>query len=310
MTLRNRLAWVDSRAAAGAPSGFGKGIDPCHLRLSEQDAVHVSLAGDWAGIARSFHALGDVFASTLNEAAILTQAGRFPPLQLCPGGRFATNGCGGLGFDFGEWRRLWATRRTTAGGVCRSLAVVGHDDTAAHQIVLAASADEARFAQFARRFQGTPERRSRQDDRPCAARPCAGYHERFQRHKREFVEAPDSGARRLDATALVALFEAALAARLRLSTTIVSAPAIQSSLWTPDTLERREGQITVTAPSTQLRLQPVKVAEIWAVPLPAETGGGAAVELYDAQDRLLLGVAAAPGHKRAAGAILSSLPVL
>jgi putative heme degradation protein len=310
MTLRNRFAWVDSRAAAGAPSGFGKGIDPCHLRLSEQGAVHVSLSGDWAGIAQCFQAWGEVFASTLNEAAILTQAGRFPPLQLCPGGRFATNGRGGLGFDFGEWRRLWVTRRTKAEGVCRSLAIVGHDDTAAHQIVLAAGADDARFAHFARRFQGTPETRRRQDDRSRGGRQCAGYHERFQRRKREFVEAPDSGARRLDATALVVLFEAALAARLRLSTTIVSAPAIQSSLWTPDALERREGQITVAAPSTQLRLQPAKVAEIWTVPLPAETGGGAAVELYDAHDRLLLGVAAAPGQERAGASILSSLPVL
>jgi putative heme degradation protein len=308
MTLKNRLAWVGERTPDDAGSvGFGKGIEPRNLRLCPPGAAHVSLAGDWVGMARGLHDLGDVLATTLNPAAILTQAGRFPPLRICPGGRFAMNEGGGLGFDFGEWRRLWATRRGTSGGVCRSLAIVGQDNTAAHQIVLAAGADEESLARFARRFQGTPETRRRWPVR--GGHHCAGYHERFQCRKWEFVEARDSGARRLGANALVALFEAALAARLRLSATIVSAPVIQSSLWTPDLLERSENQIAMSGPGTQLRLQPAKVAETWAVPLPAESGGGAAVELYDARDRLLLGVSAARGQEEAWQSILSNLPV-
>jgi putative heme degradation protein len=306
MTLKNRLAWIDGRTLDGATAaGFGKGIAPRNLRLCQHGAAHVSLAGNWAGLARGLHDLGDVFATTLNQAAILTQAGRFPQFDFCPGGRFAMNGCGGLGFDFGEWRRLWATRRKTAEGVCHSLAIVGHDNSAAHQILLADTADDEMFARLARRFQGVPETR-RWPIRNQHV--CAGYHERFQCRKWEFLEARGSGAWALDTSAAAWLFEAALEERIRLSTTIVSAPVIQSSLWTPTAIARTEDQIVVTASSTQLRLQPANIVEAWAVPLPAESGGGVAVEFYDAHDRLLLGVSAAPGQENAWNTVLSRLP--
>ena len=307
MTLHNRLNWIGGATRKSADgSSFGKGIEPRNLRLCEHGAAHVSLAGDWSGMAQGLHELGDVVASTLNDAAILTQRGRFPRFDLCPCGRFAVNGLGGLGFDFAEWRRLWATRRTTAGGVCHSLAIVGHDNRAAHQVLLADPAAEEVFAGFTRLHQGEPEERHHWPARGHEL--CAGYHERFRCRKWEFVESAKSGSRKLTTGCVGQLFEAALSARLCLTTTIVSAPVIQSSLWTPVALEQNGNRLAVTSESTQLRMDLSGVAEVWSVPPPEHMDGCFAVELYDAEDRLLLGLSVAAGHECAWLELLRTLP--
>jgi putative heme degradation protein len=310
MNASNRLQWIaksPSTMTAPPKVSFGKGIEPRNLRLCDHGAAHVSLAGDWAALAQGLHGLGQVVASTLNDAAILTQRGRFPEFEFCPGGRFAVNGLGGLGFDFAEWRRVWATRRPTAKGVCQSLAIVGHDNSAAHQVLLLDDSIDETFPDFARRHQGEPPR-----VRACwPARGegiCCGYHERFRCRKWERVESSESGSRRLAGACLPRLFEAVLAARLRLTTTIVSAPVIQSALWTPVAIERTERRVTVTAEETQLRLQLGAVAEVWSVPPPDGVDAALALELYDAQDRLLLGFSVTLEHVDAWSALIASLP--
>lgn len=310
MSTLNRLHWIGTPLVtipATTNASFGKGIEPRNLRLCEHGATHISLAGDWAAMAQELQHLGNVMASTLNDAAILTQRGRFPSFELCPGGRFAVNGLGGLGFDFAEWRRVWATRRPAANGICRSLAIVGHDNSAAHHVVLLDDGVEETFAQFARRHQGEPPR-----VRPFwPARGegiCTGYHERFRTRKWEYVESASSGSRRLAATCLPELFESALAARLRLTTTLISAPVIQSALWTPTALEHTVKRITVTSDETQLRLQRSAIAEVWSVPPPAGMDGSLAVELYDAHDRLFLGLSVTPEDDRAWNQLIGSLP--
>ena len=308
MSAPNRLHWIGKPHATAPQSAnvsFGKGIEPHNLRLCDHGAAHVSLAGDWAGMTQGLHALGNVIASTLNDAAILTQRGRFPQFDFCPGGRFAVNGLGGLGFDFAEWRRVWATRRATAKGVCQSLAIVGHANNAAHQVLLMdADVDDA-FAEFARLHQGEPGARTFWPARGNGI--CTGYHERFRCRKWEYVEAPDNGSTRLPVRSLPGIFDAVLARHLRLTTTIISAPVIQSALWTPVALEQTERRLTVTSDETQLRLQLSAVAEAWWVPPPPETHGPPALELYDSEDRLLLGFSVPPEHELAWNEIVSGL---
>lgn len=310
MNPPNRLHWISKSPGAFTASpnvSFGKGIEPRNLRLCDHGAAHVSLADDWAAMAQGLHGLGNVVASTLNDAAILTQRGRFPSFEVCPGGRFAVNGLAGLGFDFAEWRRVWATRRLTAKGVCHSLAIVGHDNSAAHQVLLLdGNLDEA-FAQFARRHQGEPPR-VRAVWPARGEEICTGYHERFRCRKWEYVESAASGSRHLAGSCLSGFFDAILAARLRITTTMVSAPVIQSALWTPLALERTERRVTVTSDETQLRLQLGAVAEVWSVPPPDGVDAALALELYDAQDRLLLGFSTTPDHSDAWIALLASLP--
>lgn len=309
MSAPNRLHWIGNPPVtipATANASFGKGIAPRNLRLCEHGATHISLAGEWPALAQELQHLGNVMASTLNDAAILTQRGRFPSFELCPGGRFAVNGLGGLGFDFAEWRRVWATRRPAANGVCRSLAVVGHDNSAAHHVILLDDGVDETFAQFARRHQGEPPR-VRCSWPARGEGVCTGYHERFRTRKWEYVESASSGSRRLAASCLPELFESALAARLRLTTTLISAPVIQSALWTPTTLEHTGKRITVTNDETQLRLQRSAIAEVWSVPPPTGMDGSLAVELYDAHDRLLLGLSVAPEHTVVWNALLASL---
>ena len=309
MSASNRLHWIGkSPNAVTAPpnASFGKGIEPRNLRLCDHGAAHVSLSGDWAVMAQAFHGLGNVVASTLNDAAILTQRGRFPQFEFCPGGRFAVNGLGGLGFDFAEWRRVWATRRPTAKGVCHSLAIVGHDNSAAHQVLLLDDSIDETFADFARRHQCEPPRvRAFWPARGEGI--CTGYFERFRCRKWEYVESAESGSRELADACLTGFFEAILAARLRLSTTIISAPVIQSALWTPVALERTERRVTMTTEKTQLRLQLSAVAEVWSVPPPDGVDAALALELYDAQDRLLLGFSVTPEHGDAWSALLAGL---
>lgn len=278
---------------AAITSGFGKGIEAGNLRLCQHGAVHVSLADDWAGIAQRLQSLGDVFATTQNAVAVLKQMGRFPAFDFCACGRFATNQFGGLGFDLGEWHRVWATRRSSRDGVWHTLTVTGHDHAAAHQILLTGEVDEKQFADFARRFQGEPDSRRRWTVRGEGV--CTGHLERLQIRKWQFVETTRSGAARLHLEALPSLFEGVLIERLRLSATVISEPAIQSSLWTPTTLEQGNGWLTLTSESTQLRLRLEPVAKVWTVPL--EAGGGSAVECYDARDRLLFGLSAADGQE-------------
>ena len=308
MNAPNRLHWKGSRST-GAPStattAFGKGIEPHNLRLCDHGAAHVSLAGDWAGMAQGLHALGNVVASTLNDAAILTQRGRFPQFDICPGGRFAVNGLGGLGFDFAEWRRVWATRRPTAKGVCQSLAIVGHSNNAAHQVLLTDADVDDVFAEFARRHQGEPQARTFWPARGNGI--CTGYHERFRCRKWEYVDAPANGSIRLPTSCLPAIFEAILALRLRLTTTIITAPVIQSALWTPVALEQTERRLTVTSDETQLRLQLSAVAEMWWVPSPPEVHAAPALELYDSEDQLLLGLSVPPEHDLAWNEIVNGL---
>jgi len=309
MTLHNRLKWMgrDRGGTGSTTSGhsFGKGIEPCNLRLCEHGATHVSMAGDWAGIAQGLHGLGDVVATTLNDAAILSQRGRFPRFDLCPGGRFAVNGHGGLAFDFAEWRRLWATRRPTNKGACQSLAIVGHDNRAAHQVLLTETDKSGAFAEFTRQYQGSPKDHGTWPARGAGV--CVGYHERFRCRKWEFVEDASNGARHLSSGCIEGLFEAVLANHWRLATTIVSAPVIQSALWTPAALEHCEQRITVTSDQVQLRLEPRAAAEVWAVPSP-DVDDYVAVELYDVEDRLLLGLSVAPEFGAAWNGFVRTLP--
>lgn len=301
MTFANRLKWMGSAEldATQVGSGFGKGIEPRNLRLCAHGATHVSLAGDWVELAQGLHELGDVVATTLNDAAMLTQSGRFPRFDIGPCGRFAMNGCQGLGFDFGEWHRVWATRRPTKpnGEPCHSLAVTGHNNAAAHHIVLIGGADEVQFSAFARRFQGEPQPRRTWPAR--GEHRCAGYHERFQCRKWEYVEARETGANLASTQGVPALFESLLANRIGVRTTIVSAPVVQSSLWQPKALQQHKRTLTMTAEATQLRLQLDSVSECWLVPLPADNGGGVALEFYDACDRLLLGLSAGADQENA-----------
>ncbi len=81
MSAFNRLHWngrAPASALASTNVSFGKGIKPRNLRLCEPGATHISLAGNWAGMTQQLHDLGAVMASTLNDAAILNQRGRFP----------------------------------------------------------------------------------------------------------------------------------------------------------------------------------------------------------------------------------------
>ena len=63
----------------------------------------------------------------------------------------------------------------------------------------------------------------------------------------------------------------------------------------------------MTSDETQLRLQLNAVAEMWWVPSPPEVHAAPALELYDSEDQLLLGLSVPPEHDLAWNEIVNGL---
>jgi hypothetical protein len=270
--------------ATDVSATFGKGIQPQYLRLCPDGAIHVSLGDDWAALVQHLSHFRDTRFTTTNAAASLTQKGALPLFGLCECGRFATTRDKNLGFDFAEWSRVWAGQIPGPRNLFHTLAIIGPDGEAAHQILIGNERDAARLSDFARQFQGdlhsAPPWLNRR------GKPCPGYFERFRNHKRCFIDHPDSPATQLSPEMLPDLFEGILRERQRIKTTVVSAPAIQSSRWLPTRLERYGSSLTFSSTTTQWRVDLELVDEVWSLPLTAELGGEIVLEFYDAQGQI------------------------
>ncbi len=303
MTLTTRLKWRGSIA----PS-FGKGVYPSNLRLCPAGHTHVSLGPDWSGITQDLSTLGDVLASTQNAAASLAQLGRFPRFDICDCGRIATSRFGGIGFDFGDWCQVWATRRSLRGDVWHTLSIMDRAQRRAHQILLMGQVDENHFASFVRSFQGAPDTAPQWPFRAEAR--CKGYRERSQDRKWNFVEPRDSGAKRRPVEILPTLLSSVISEQLLVSVTVLSHPVTQTTLWKPTRLEIRGTGLTLSSELTHLQLRPNLVAEVWTVPMPSEEGGGVILECYDEHDCLLFAISAADNDLKQWLELLSRAPLL
>lgn len=311
MTLRNRLQWP----FAPAEKKFGQDISPEHLRIGKDGTVQVSLAGNWPELTQHLSGLGEVVATTNNQAASLTQIGCYPNFKICSCGRSACSLNCGLAFDFSAWRHVWATRRKCDDGIWRTLSVSNCGDFANHQVLLSAEMDDERFTELVRKFSPTknfganfprwswPLNSSRNPRQ-------TGHTERLRRRKREFIENAESGSRAIHPESLAEVWRNVLAERIQLGTTVVTMPVVHSTLWQPVSFMENSGALTASSNNIFFHCQPEKIEELWVVPLSQEPDSPVALEVYDAHDDLLFALAVPTEWKSIWNELLHWLPAV
>lgn len=292
---------------------FGKGISPLNLRLDDDEGVSVSLGEDLPGLTRELSRLGSAMLTTGNGAVSLTQTMAYPEFQICKCGRRASNAEQGLHFDFRAWRSVWARQQRRTEDLWRMLAVSGRDRRSAHQALWLDENVEEKFAALARRFQGpTGEVRHRRWETALAApdEQHLGFIAQFVERKKAIVENPRCGARLISRQVMPELWRGVLEEKIRLHTTVISAPVIQAALWRPESVTEQGGDIFIRSGSAFLRCGYGEIAELWLVPMLSQGNVIVSVEAYGENDTMLFALTPSTEFQQPWSELLRWLPSL
>lgn len=289
-----------------------------HLGISEAALVAADVGfsatridADPATLLGHVKALGEVMVLTRNETAVHEKIGRFEDLH--PGKQVSMT----LGENidlriFGNrWKHGFAVVRTVNGDVRRSLQFFDGAGAAVFKIHLRPASDVAAFerltaalalADQSRAFIAsppTPADATQQDvDRDRLRLEWQGMtdpHQFFGMLKRLNIsrrtairEVGDDFAWPLDDTAVAQLLERAAAHQTEIMCFVSNPGCVQIHTGPVVNIQRMGPWINVMDPSFHLHLRQDRIAEVWAVRKPADTGHVTSIEAYDRDGEMVI----------------------
>ena len=248
-----------------------------HVATPEETRLHAKpLRSDWPALRGALHRLGPVMALTRNHACVHEVVGCYPEQVSAAGAA-----CGqefALQLDYAVFAQGFAVTESNDQGVQRSLQFFDAQGQALHKVMLRPPSNVTAYAALVAHFAtaAVPE---------FAAAPAAALAPLLS-------SARQSGAQPVAVSGVQGLLEGAAEQALALRISVANAGVEQTRSAPVQRIAVMGPWLNVLDPGFNLHLRQDLVASAWLLPL----AGSVALQLLDAQGRLLLSVQEAQPH--------------